>query len=61
MIVLFITKPKGVKPTPKKVVSLKDKTAIVNIPNNLEIRGLIRESLFQLQCVLITYTNNLIK
>lgn len=44
IIALFVIKPKGVKSTPKKVVSLKDKTAIVNIPINLEIRGLIRES-----------------
>lgn len=44
MIALYLIKPKGVKPTPKKVVSLKDKTAIVNIPINMEIRGLIRES-----------------
>ncbi len=44
MIVLYLIKPKGVKPTPKKVVSLKDKTAIVNIPINMDIRGLIRES-----------------
>ena len=44
IIALFVTKPKGVKPTPKKVFSLMDKTANVNIPNKLEIRGLIRES-----------------
>ncbi|MFZ1516618.1 MAG: hypothetical protein WAT21_14510 [Saprospiraceae bacterium] len=44
MITLFIIKRKGVKPTSKKVSSLKDITAIVNIPINLEIRGLIRES-----------------
>lgn len=44
MIVLFLTKATGVKSPPINKVNLKDTTAIVNIPNNLEIRGLIRES-----------------
>ncbi|MBK9272055.1 MAG: hypothetical protein IPM48_10700 [Saprospiraceae bacterium] len=44
MKVLFLTKQIGAKNTPNKKVSIKDVTAIVNIPSNLEIRGLIRES-----------------
>ncbi|HRG68234.1 MAG TPA: hypothetical protein PLS73_05260, partial [Saprospiraceae bacterium] len=44
MVVLFLTKATGVKSPPINKVNLNDTTAIVNIPNNLEIRGLIRES-----------------